>query len=104
MSSVKAENKPGMASIKLSTVVVNASRRYDVTLSEQVTVGGIARYLSQHEAYVDATTLEIARPVLPAQRLQDLDIQVGDRLLIFTQPPSLADLPAALTPGDKTLK
>jgi hypothetical protein len=104
MTSVRAENKLGMASIKLSTVVVNASRRYDVQLNEQVTVGGIARYLSQHEAYVDATTLEMARPVLPAQRLQDLDIQVGDRLLIFTQPPQLTDLPAALTPGDKTLK
>lgn len=92
-----------MTAIRLSTVLVPASQGYEISVNDQVTVGTIARYLTQQEAFVDANTLELARPVAPHQRLQDIDLRAGDRLLVFQQPAQMVDLPAPLNPGDKTL-
>lgn len=93
-----------MATIRLATQIVHARQQYVLTLNEHVTVGRLARYLSQQEAYVDASTLEIARPVLPTQRIQDVDVQPGDRLMIFTGDAENAELAAPLRQGDKLVK
>lgn len=89
--------------MKLTTFIVNARINYGIQLGENTTVGRIARYLSQQEADVDGSTLEVARVVAPTQKLQDVDIQSGDRLIIFTNPPEKGQLNAPLTPGDKVL-
>lgn len=93
-----------MATIRLPTQMVHARQQYALTLNESVTAGRLARYLSQQEAYVDASTLEVARPVLPTQRIQDVDVQPGDRLVIFTGDADNAELAAPLRPGDKLVK
>lgn len=93
-----------MATIRLPTQMVHSRHQYVLTLNEQVTVGRLARYLSQQEAYVDASTLEIARQVQPSQHIQDVDINPGDRLIICTSAPEQAELPAPLRPGDKVVK
>jgi hypothetical protein len=84
--------------------MAHSRHQYVVTLNESVSVGRLARYLSQQEAYVDASTLEIARPVQPTQRIQDVDIQPGDRLAIFTSNAEKAELAAPLRQGDKVVK
>jgi hypothetical protein len=93
-----------MPAIKFSAAIVQSSSRYEADLSEDVTVGGIARYLGQHESSVSTNTLEFARQLLPSQRLQDVDFRPGDRLVIFTQPPQLAEFPTALHHGERGLK
>ncbi len=93
-----------MASFRLSTTIVHSGHYYTLQLSEQVTVGETAQYLSQYESHLAVSTLEIARPVQISHRLQDIDIQTGDRLIVFIQPAKHAELPASLRPGDKTLK
>lgn len=90
--------------MRVSTSLASAVDHYTLSLGNPVTVGEIARYLSQQEAYIDISTLERARPLNPEQALQDVQIQTGDRLVIFTQKPEPAQLPEALGPGDKILK
>ena len=93
-----------MPSIRLSTVMVYSSHNYRIQLSGRVTVGDIARYLTQYEAHVDASTMEIVRPVHHPQQLQEVDVQPGDRLLLFLAPTRQVELPAPLKQGDKVLK
>lgn len=90
--------------MRVSASLASAIEHYTLQLGGQVTVGEIARYLSQQEAYIEASTLERARPLEAAQALQDLHIQTGDRLMIFTQTPEQVQLPEALAPGDRMLK
>lgn len=90
--------------MRLSTQLVNTRQSYALNLGERVTVGKLARYLSQQEAFIDVSTLEIARPVGPTQRLQDVDLQAGDRLAIFVSAPQPGELTAPLNPGDKVAR
>ncbi|MAS35145.1 MAG: hypothetical protein CL610_14130 [Anaerolineaceae bacterium] len=90
--------------MRVSTSLASAIDHYTLSLGGQVTVSEIARYLSQQEAYLDVSTLERARPLDGAQALQDMNIQPGDRLVIFTQKPEPSQLPEALAPGDTVLK
>jgi hypothetical protein len=90
--------------MRLSTQVVNTRQSYALNLGERVTVGQLARYLSQQEAFIDVSTLEMARPVGATQRLQDVDLQAGDRLAVFIAPPQPGELAAPLNPGDKVAK
>lgn len=90
--------------MKLATTQVYASHSYALPVSERVTLGEVARYLSHYEAQVNTSTLEVARPVRNQQRLHELDWQSGDRLVIFTQPPQPTRPPERLSPGDKLLK
>jgi hypothetical protein len=89
--------------MKLSTVVVSSRKRYAIPMGDTNTVGRLARYLSQQEAFVDASTLEIARALSPTQKLQDIDLQAGDRLAVFTAPAERGTLTEPLNPGDKVL-
>lgn len=89
--------------LRLSTAIVGSSTRYQALLSKFVTIGQMARYLSQSETFLDSSTLELARPVRIEQLLQELDIQSGDRLLIFPTPPKHGEFPTPLRPGDKVL-
>lgn len=83
---------------------MTSSFSYTLQLAGRMTAGEIAAYFSRYEPYVSATTLEIARPVLTAQRLQEVDFTGGDRLVLATQMPHQADLPRRLNPGDKILR
>jgi hypothetical protein len=93
-----------MPTLKLPAVMAQASQHYRAGLNGQVRVGEVARYLTQYEARIESSTLEIARPVQMNQRLQDVDLHPGDRLVVFSGRPRPADLPAPLRPGDKMLK
>lgn len=92
-----------MLTIKLSTVMAHASQRYELQLNEWVSVGTIAEVLSQHDPSLMYGTLELARTVQPEERLQDMDVQNGDRLVILTKPPRYAELPGGPRPGDPIL-
>jgi hypothetical protein len=92
-----------MATMRLTAVVINTARRYTLSLSEREPVGGVAAYFSQHEDAIDARTLELARPLALGQRLADIDIQSGDRLLVFSKAPDNTEMPPPLNPGDKVL-
>ncbi len=89
--------------MRVTTSLVEAVNSYTLPLENGVRLGEVARYMSQQEAYIDASTLEIARPLDANTALQDVDYQPGDRLLIFTRQPEPAQLPEALAPGDKIL-
>jgi len=93
-----------MPTLKLPAVMAQASQHYRAQLNGQVRVGEVARYLAQYEARIESSTLEIARPVQVSQRLQDIDMRPGDRLVVFSGTPRPAELPAPLRPGDKMLK
>jgi hypothetical protein len=90
--------------MRVSARVAAQRQRYFLKLGGAMRIGRLARYLSQQEAFIDTSTLELARPVQPTQRVQDIDIQAGDRLVIFAAPPGNAELPAPLNPGDKVIK
>ncbi|MDQ7033758.1 MAG: hypothetical protein Q9P01_02660, partial [Anaerolineae bacterium] len=87
----------------LETVMVYTSRSYTIRLDATVAVGTLAQFLSQQEAYINASTLEIARPIDTASRLHDLDLQLGDRIAIFSQPATPQRPPTRVRPGDKML-
>lgn len=93
-----------MSIIKLSTVMTHSVHSYTFKLSERVTVREIAEYLSLYESHLTVSTLEVARPIKPDQRLQDIDIQAGDRLVIFTKPVKHMELPTPFNAGKKILK
>lgn len=90
--------------MRVSAKLVRQQQSYILNLGDSMRVGNLARYLSQQEAYIDTSTLELARPVQATQRLQDVDIQAGDRLIICTAKPTQAELPAPLNPGDKIIR
>jgi hypothetical protein len=87
----------------LETVMLYTSRSYTMRLDATVTVGTLAQFLSQQEAYINANTLEIARPVDTSSRLHDLDLHPGDRIAIFSQPATPQRPPTRVRPGDKML-
>jgi hypothetical protein len=90
--------------MRLSTQLVGARQSFALNLGERVTVGKLARYLSQQEAGIDMSTLEFARMVGANQHVQDIDLQAGDRLAVFTAPPQPGELTQPLNPGDKVAK
>ena len=92
--------------MRVTTSLVEAINQYTLPVTRQVNVGEVARYLSQQEAAIDASTLEIAYKLKVDDQfaLQDINYQPGDRLLIFMQAPKPTQLPEALAPGDKILK
>lgn len=90
--------------MRLSTQIVSARQSYTLNLGERVTVGKLARYLSQQEAGIDMNTLEFGRVVGANQHIRDIDLQAGDRLVVFTAPPQPGELTQPLNPGDKVAK
>jgi len=92
-----------MADIRLPAVIVQTATVYTLQLAPGAMVGQVARYLSQQEGYIEGSTLEIARRVPSSQRLADVDMQMGDRLVIFLNEPAQAEL-TPLNPGDTILK
>jgi hypothetical protein len=90
--------------IRIPAALVPSSQHYQTRVSGQVTVGEVARYLSQQEGQLELSTLEIARPARPDQFMGELDIQGGDRLLIFTHAARQAELPTPSRPGDKIVQ
>lgn len=93
-----------MAMLTFETAMAYAGHRYQVQLSHDTRIGQIAGYLTEHEAYIRTKTLEIAYPLEPEQRLSDVDVQPGDRLVIFTQAIRQSELPAPLRAGDKVIR
>jgi hypothetical protein len=93
-----------MAIIKLSTVMTHSIHSYTLNLNDSVTVREIAEYLSLYESHLTVSTLEVARPIKPDQHLQDIDVQAGDRLVIFTQNVKHMELPTPFKSGNKILK
>lgn len=90
--------------LRVTTAMAYSSHLYQTRLNHTVTIGEVARYLAHYETRIEASTLEVARPIQPAQRLRDLSLQPGDRLVVFTQPPQPIDLPAPLRAGDRLLR
>jgi hypothetical protein len=93
-----------MSILRIPSALVPSSQHYPVRVSGQVTVGEVARYLSRMDAQIDVNTLESARPARPDQRMDELDIQGGDRLLIFTHAARPVELPSPTRPGDKIVQ
>src|SRR5690554_4304632 len=93
-----------MPTLKLPAVMAQASQHYRAQLNGQTRVGEVARYLAQYESRIESSTLEIARPVEVSQRLSEVDMRPGDRLVVFSGTPRPAELPAPLRPGDKLVK
>ncbi len=89
---------------RITTAMAYSSHHYATQLGATVTVGEVARYLAHYETRIEASTLEMARVTRTNQRLQDLDLQPGDRLVVFTQAAQPVDLPAPLRAGDRVLR
>jgi len=90
--------------IHISAVSLLSGDAYALQLSESVTLEHLARYLAQYYTQGDEhLTLELAQPVLPRHRVDEIDIQAGDRLLILDQPLRQSELPDALGPNKRTL-
>src|ERR1041385_7625681 len=93
-----------MAVLRVATAIVPSSQQYQTRVSGQVTVGEAARYLSQYETQIEVSTLEVARPALAEQRMDELDIQGGDRFIIFTHGARPVELAAPTRAGDKIVQ
>ncbi|MFN8527487.1 MAG: hypothetical protein U0670_02615 [Anaerolineae bacterium] len=89
--------------LRIAAALIPSVEVHTLYLARTATLGEIARHLSmQVKTGSDpAHTLEWAHPVMPAHRLDEIDIQGGDRLLIIMRPPMLS--PAALIPGAAAL-
>lgn len=90
--------------LRITTAMAYSSHHYQTQLSAGVTVGEVARYLAHYEARIEASTLEMARATRPNHRLYDLDLQPGDRLVVFTQAAQPVEMPAPLRAGDRVLR
>jgi hypothetical protein len=90
--------------LRITTAMAYSSHQYQTQLGGSVTVSDLARYLAHYETRLEASTLEVARAVKINQRLQDLDLQPGDRLVVFTQSAQPVDFPAPLRAGDRLLR
>ncbi len=90
--------------LRLVTAFSYSSRQMQTGLSRRLTVTDVARYLGTVEASVTVQTLELARPVLPEQRLGDLNLLGGDRLLVFVRPPRTNELPMPVSEQDVLLQ
>jgi hypothetical protein len=89
---------------RISTTIVPYARQYTQFLSSDVEIGQLASYFSQTEANVDSYTLEIGIPIKLNKYIGDINIESGDRLLIFLGKPSHGNLPPPLREGDKILR
>lgn len=90
-----------MTILRVPTAIVPSSQQYQTRVSGQVTVGEAARYLSQYETQIEVSTLEVARPARAEQRVDELDIQGGDRFIIFTHAARPVELTAPARAGDR---
>ena len=93
-----------MSTVKFEIATVYASHNYQLQLSPETQIRQLARYLTDNESHISTKTLEIATPISSEGQLQDVGLQAGDRVMIFTQPTRFIELPAPLRPGDKVLK
>jgi len=93
-----------MAILKLAVTAVTSSRHYALHLPDWFTVGKVAQRLSQYVSHSATGTLEIARPVLSDWRLAEVDIQPGDRLLVFLQPAEAVELPESPRRSESILR
>ena len=89
---------------RISTTIVPYARQYTQFLAPDVEIGQLASYFSQTEANVDSYTLEIAIPVKLNKYVGDINIEAGDRLLVFLGQPTHGNLPPPLREGDKILR
>ncbi|HVU14444.1 MAG TPA: hypothetical protein VHD90_24370 [Phototrophicaceae bacterium] len=90
--------------IHISAVTLLSGDAYALQLGESVTVERLARYLAQYYAQDgEHLSLELAQPVLPRHRVDEIDLQSGDRLLILDRALRQSDLPDALGPTKKAL-
>lgn len=89
---------------RISTTIVPYARQYTQFLAPSVAIGQLANYLSQAEANVDSYTLEVGVPIKLNKYIGDINIQSGDRLLIFMRQPTIGNLPPPLQTGDKLLR
>lgn len=89
---------------RISTTIVPYARQYTQFLAPDVEIGQLASYFSQTETNVDSYTLEIAIPVKLNKYVGDINIESGDRLLVFLGQPTHGSLPPPLREGDKILR
>lgn len=85
---------------ELPISIVTTGYGYQARLHPALQVGALAGYLSQIERAVETSTLELARPLAPDTRIQSLDLQAGDRLLVASPPVKTSALPAAAAEED----
>lgn len=90
--------------VRLSTALVQSSRQYPLHTHPQASILDALHFLSGQEPRLSATTLEYVQPVQFGQQIQEIDLQAGDRLLIFLQAAHTVELPPLLKPGDRTLR
>lgn len=94
------------SALQLAAVTLYSADSYALQLDAWVSVGHLARYLAAYRGIgeeMTTPTLEWARPALSRHRLQEIDLQDGDRLLILTRAPRQGDIPAGLGVHDKRL-
>ena len=89
---------------RISTTIVPYAREFTQFFAPMVEIGQLATYLSQAETNVDRSTLEVAIPVKLNQAIGNMNIESGDRLLIFMGMPTIGNLPPPLQVGDKILR
>lgn len=89
---------------QLPTTIITTSYAYTARLHRSVTVGSLARYLSQLESNVSAGTLEIARALPLDMRVQAINMQAGDRLLIANDPLKTSELALPPRAGEQFVR
>lgn len=88
---------------QLPTTIVTTSYAYTAHLHRSVAVGSLARYLTQVEANVRAGTLEIAHVLPLDMRVEAINMQRGDRLLIANDPIKTSALALPPRAGEQIL-
>lgn len=89
---------------QLPITIVTTSYAYTASLHRSVSVGSLARYLSQLESNVHAGTLEIANALPLDMRVQAINMQAGDRLLIANDPIKTSDLALPPRAGEQFVR
>lgn len=81
---------------QLATSIVTTSYGYVARLHRDTTVGMLASYLSQLENAVSASSMELAQTIPLDMRVQEINLQAGNRLLIANDPIKVSELPVSL--------
>jgi hypothetical protein len=90
--------------LRLGSVYVSASQQVQVAVAAHTTIGALAASMSQLDSTLSAHTLELAAPLPRRQRLGDLALANGDRLLLLANTPKQLPTPDLFNTTDTALR
>lgn len=90
--------------LRLASVYISASQQVQLSLASNATIGALTASMTALDNTLNASTLELALPLARRQRLGNLALATGDRLLLMANTPKQVPLPARVNTYETQLR